>query len=80
MYYNIKRNFNINVILEKSNMKKGSLCSINGGNYEKKILYILNKTMLNNKQFNTQTENELGGSTLCNDLLCNYNSNKDIGI
>lgn len=61
-------------------MKKGSLCSVNGGNYEKEILNILHKTILNNKQFNTQTEDELGGSTICNDLLCNFNSYKDLGI
>ncbi len=61
-------------------MKKGALCSVNGGNYEKHILNILNKTMLHDKYFNTQTENELGGSTLSHDILCNFNSNKDLGI
>ena len=59
---------------------KGQLCSINGYNYEKKIYNILNKCYLNDKKFNTQKDNELGGSKNINDIQCNYIYEKDINI
>jgi len=60
---------------------KGSNCSINGKKYELEIYNIIKKTKLNGKLFNTQNENELGGCSHKNDLICNlYNDNKYINI
>ena len=59
---------------------KGKLCSINGNQYEDQVYNVVNKCKINNKLFNTQKNNELGGSTISTDLLCNYNTEKDIGI
>jgi len=60
---------------------KGSNCSINGKKYELEIYNIIKKTKLNGKLFNTQNENELGGCSHKNDLICNlYNDNKYINV
>ena len=61
-------------------LPKGSLCSINGNKYEKQIYDIVSNCKLNNLPFNTQSENELGGSSAANDIECNFNKIKDIGI
>lgn len=63
------------------NNKKGQLCSINGNKYEKQIFNIVNKCLISDSKqlFNTQKIEELGGSTLCNDIECNY-IDKKIGI
>jgi len=61
-------------------IKKGSGCSINGKKYELEIYKILQRCKLNGKEFNTQSENELGGSSSKNDIECNLNSTKDIPI
>lgn len=60
--------------------KKGAMCSINGKKYEQKIYNIVKNCQINKQKFNTQDENELGGSSLKNDILCNYNDDKNIGI
>lgn len=60
--------------------KKGSLCSINGNNYEKQIYNIIKCCELNGNKFNSQSINDLGGSKSINDLQCNYLTNCDIGI
>lgn len=60
---------------------KGSNCSINGKKYELEIYNIIKKTKLNGKLFNTQNENELGGCSHKNDLICNlYNDNNYINV
>jgi hypothetical protein len=62
-------------------LKGGAKCLDNGIKYEKKIWDNLKYITINNKKFNTQTELELGGSTLKTDILCNFNNNiKNIGI
>lgn len=67
-------------ILRKSIKRKGTNCSISGNNYEKQIYNTIKYYKLNGQLFNTQNENELGGSTSSNDLLCNFNGIKNIGI
>jgi hypothetical protein len=59
---------------------KGSLCSVNGNNYEKIIYNIVKNCYINNKLFNSQKENTLGGSSSKNDIECDFNNIKDIGI
>lgn len=59
---------------------KGKLCSINGRNYEIEIHNIIKNCNINGKSFNTQHKNNLGGSSSKNDIECNYNIHKDIGI
>lgn len=54
--------------------------SVNGKNYEKKIFEIVKDCNINNKPFNTQNEEELGGSSCRNDIDCNFINEKDIGI
>jgi len=61
-------------------LPKGSLCSINGNKYEKQIYDVVSNCKLNNSPFNTQSENELGGSSAANDIECNFKKIKDIGI
>lgn len=68
------------IIKEFQQPKKGHLCSVNGNNYEKTIHNIVKHCTLYDKKFNIQSENELGKSSLLNDLECNYINNKDIGI
>jgi hypothetical protein len=60
--------------------KKGTNSSKNGNKYEIKIHDIVKNTKIQDELFNTQTENELGGSSSHNDLVCNFNSTKNIGI
>ena len=59
---------------------RGQTCSISGANYEKEIHNVLKKCFLNGRPFNTQSENQLGGSSPKNDIVCNFNSINDIGI
>jgi hypothetical protein len=59
---------------------RGQSCSISGANYEKQIHDVLKKCFINGRLFNTQSENELGGSSAKNDIVCNFNSLNDIGI
>ena len=59
---------------------KGSQCSVEGNNYEKKIYNIIKYCNINNKPFNTQKEYELAGSSSKNDIECNFIIEKDIGI
>ena len=61
-------------------IKKGAKCSKNGNKYERDIYNIVKFTTLNNKPFNTQKIEDLGGSKSCNDLECNFEKEKDIGI
>ncbi len=50
-----------------------------GKKYELEIYNIVKKCMINNKLFNTQTINELGGCKSHNDIICNYHNEKNIG-
>ena len=59
---------------------RGQTCSISGANYEKQIHDVLKKCFINGRLFNTQAENQLGGSSPKNDIVCNFNSTNDIGI
>jgi hypothetical protein len=52
---------------------KGANCSINGKKYELDIFNIVNKCEINNNKFNEQTENELGGCSSNNDIICKLN-------
>lgn len=67
---------------ELINLKKtkGSQCSVEGSKYEKTIYNIIKYCTIQNKPFNTQKENELGGSSSKNDIECNFVTEKDIGI
>ena len=47
--------------------------------YEKKIHTVVRKCTLNGKPFNTQTKPS-GGSSAKNDLECNHQNERDIGI
>lgn len=58
----------------------GYKCYINGKKYELEIYNIVKKCKLNGNKFNTQNENELGGSSSKNDIECNMNTNNDIPI
>lgn len=60
--------------------EKGKMCSVNGNKYEKDVYNVVSKCLLNDKIFNTQKEEDLGGSTISNDIECNYKLDKDIGI
>ena len=59
---------------------KGSQCSVEGNKYEKKIHNIIKNCTINDKQFNTQKENELAGSSSKIDIECDFITKKDIGI
>lgn len=59
---------------------KGSKCSVSGNNYEKKNYNVIKKCYINNKQFNTQKEEDLAGSSNKNDISCNFIRKNDIGI
>jgi hypothetical protein len=59
---------------------RGQTCSISGTNYEKQIYDVLKKCFINGRPFNTQSENQLGGSSPKNDIVCNFKSINDIGI
>lgn len=60
--------------------EKGSGCSINGKKYELEVYNVIKKSKLNGNLFNTQNENELGGCSSKNDIICNMNSIMDISI
>lgn len=68
--------------LELDNLKKpkGYGCSLSGKKYETKVHDICKNSYVNNKQFNTQKEEELGGSSSNNDIKCNFIQEKDIDI
>ena len=59
---------------------KGSQCSVEGGKYEKKNHNVTKHCYINNKLFNTQTEDELAGSSSKNDIECNFITKKDTSI
>jgi len=59
---------------------KGSQCLVSGNNYEKQIYHILKDCYFNDRSFNTQKEEELGGSSSKNDIECNFIREKDIGV
>lgn len=59
---------------------KGAKCSVEGKKYENIVFNIVKNCKLNNKKFNTQNENELGGSSAKNDILCNFHKKYDIPI
>jgi hypothetical protein len=59
---------------------KGSQCSVEGNNYEKKIHNVIKHCNINNKLFNTQKDDELAGSSSKNDIECNFITEKDIAI
>jgi hypothetical protein len=61
-------------------LPKGKKCSINGKKYEKSIYKILSNCELNGNLFNTQSVEELGGCSANNDILCNFQTENDIGI
>ena len=79
-YSNSNKTKLLELIHSKQNIVKGQLSSINGNIYEKKIHNIIKNTLLNNKQFNTQNQNDLGNSTNKCDILCNFLKEQDIGI
>jgi hypothetical protein len=54
------------------NKRSGHASLIEGKKYESKIYEICNKCYINDKKFNTQKENELGGNSCNNDIECNY--------
>jgi hypothetical protein len=54
--------------------------SVNGKKYELEVFNVVKKCKLNDKFFNIQKENELGGSSNKNDIECNLNQLKDIPI
>jgi hypothetical protein len=76
----ITDDINNKTILKTINKHKGGKCSIEGNKYEYMVYNIVKETTLNNKKFNTQKEEELGGSRKHNDLICNYKKDKNIGI
>ena len=61
---------------------KGALCSVEGEKYEIQVHSIVSKVKLSGKDinFNTQKVQELAGSSSKNDIECNFNKEKDIGI
>tara|TARA_Y100000590_G_scaffold470585_1_gene666599 strand:+ start:941 stop:1846 length:906 start_codon:yes stop_codon:yes gene_type:complete len=65
---------------ESVNLKKtGSKCLESGKEYEKKVFEMVKDCTINNKPFNTQNEEELGGSSCRNDIECDFQGKK-IGI
>lgn len=54
--------------------KKGGGCSISGKKYELEIYNVVKNCKLNNNDFNTQNENELGGCNSKNDIECSMGS------
>lgn len=69
-----------NCVINSKQKPKGSRCSVEGNNYEKKIHNVIKYCNINNKSFNTQKEDELAGSSCKNDLECNFIGGNDIGI
>ena len=58
--------------------EKGFMCSVSGKKYEMEVYNIVKKCKLNGKDFNTQTEVELGGCSSKNDIECNMNTSRDM--
>lgn len=48
---------------------KGSLCSVSEKTYELQVYNIVKKCKLNNNNFNTQNENELGGCKMSKGVI-----------
>lgn len=67
-------------LLERSIEPKGARCSLNGKLYERAVHSIIKNYSINGTPFNTQNENELGGSSSKNDIQCNFNKPYDTGI
>ena len=61
------------------NKPKGFLCSKKGFEYEMKIYNTIKEYKIGDHFFNTQKQNELGGSKHVNDIICNF-SNIKFGI
>lgn len=49
---------------------KGAGCSVSGKKYELEVYNVVKKCKLNNNDFNTQKEDELGGCNSKNDIEC----------
>lgn len=60
--------------------ERGSGCSVQGKNYERKVHSIVKMCKLNGILFNTQACDELGGCGSKNDIVCNLNTLGDIPI
>ena len=60
--------------------QKGSGCSREGKKYELQVYDIVKNCKLNDKKFNTQAKDELGGCKTLNDIVCNFIEDKDIPI
>ena len=60
--------------------KRGSRCSYNGNNYEKKIFDVVKKCTIDGHKFNTQDESDLAGSSAKNDLECTMGVFDTIGL
>lgn len=61
-------------------INKGKKCSINGKKYERQVYRVVSQCTLNGYPFNTQSIEQLGGSTAINDICCNFKVDDDIGI
>jgi len=61
--------------LEKTNISKGSLCSVYGKKYEKHIHSIINQCYIDGKKILLENEKNLGGCSTRNDITCNYKNN-----
>ena len=59
---------------------RGSGCSISGKNYELQVYNVVKKCKLNEKDFNTQPEDDLGGCSAKNDIECNMTTENDVKI
>ena len=83
LYVNMK---NTSIIVSKKTNEtnktneKGFMCSVSGKKYEMEVYNIVKKCKLNGKDFNTQTEVELGGCSSKNDIECNMNTSRYISI
>ncbi len=76
----LKNQVEINKENNKKKNLKGAGCSIMGKKYELQIYNIVKMCKLNGNEFNTQTEYELGGCSIRNDIECNMSYKKDIQI
>lgn len=54
---------------------KGAGCSVSGKKYELEVYNVVKKCKLNNNDFNTQKEDELGGCNSKNDIECIMDNN-----
>ena len=67
--------------LETISIKNGKKPSENGKKYEIDIVNIIKYTYINNEKFNSQKEDDLGGSSSKVDIICNFNGKmNNIGI